>query len=139
MRYKVLTASLVVICLIGATIYFVQERKASAAYTCVAGPEEVCASASFYADVQRMRTLENEIAKGDKLEAQTGKFTVELEAKKDQLSGMDRRLGQIVQNVRGPKGEHYVWSNDKNRLVWDKTQSLTPITQPNPAPVVPAK
>lgn len=85
--------------------YYISHRSSPPSYSCVAGPDELCASDQFFSDYQRWKTLKADLAK-----QQESTELRDLQNKSDQLSGMTTRLSQQI-----PQG--YAWDEKKSRFV----------------------
>jgi len=76
-------------------------------YSCVAGPNEKCPSASWYKDYQRYKALSDELHPAPKLSAE------KVQQKQDEMNGIGARLSaEMQQDYAG-----YKWDEGKQRFV----------------------
>lgn len=112
---------------------FAQQKpqpKSSKPYTCVAGPDEKCASDLWYAEYQKLRAL---VAKYQIPPELAKKYQMPQDVQ-DQVNGWATRLAREV-----PAG--YQWNEEKQRYTKIPTpQAAAPENKPpqSPAPSTPA-
>ena len=84
-----------------------------AGYSCVAGPDEICASDLWYAEYKKLKALQEKYSAPQDVQ--------------DMMSGMNMRLAKQI-----PAG--YGWDEGKQRFV-----NLQPTPKPPATPVAPEK
>ena len=95
-KYAAVAAIVIGVLVVGAAGYFVVDSRIHASYHCVAGPNEQCASDEWYADFQKLKTLQ-------------APYQMPKE-KQDMVAGMVQRLSRDI-----PAG--YQWDEKKVRFV----------------------
>jgi len=116
---------LVLILFVGFTIVLVHNSSHPSAkpYSCVAGPDEQCASDQFYADFKHWQELRDDLKNSQQVPQ-----VRELQDKTDLFNGITTRLNSQV-----PKD--YQWNEQKMRFV--KAQAPNSVTMQAPAPNAP--